>query len=564
MNKMLGKPDTLRTEAEARLDHESLTAPLPLSSEALLHELQVHQIELEMQNDELRRAQVALEESRDRYVDLYEFAPVGYLTLTREGMIAETNLTGASLLGVERKKLLKRRFAGFVMPEDSDRWLHHFMTVLQRDGRQSCELALRRADGAFFHARLNSLKSSDTLSSHELDESPRLHIDANTATMLRITLTDVSERKQAEEILTKSRDQLKTFIQKAPISIALFDLNMNYLATSGRWLAQYSRGYADLIGRNHYEVHPDVPAEWKVAHQQALAGATLENNEDMWIQGDGSKHWLRWAALPWADENEKIGGIIISAENITDTKRLEMEIADRRNEMEHLQKMHVAAQTVAAIAHELNQPLLAIASYSEAALMLMKAEKPNSDKIHKAIEGCKQQAHRAGQSIREMLEFLSIKEFPTEMFDLNKEIHDVLGAARLEHELQFDSALRLENELPLVLANRIHVQKVLLNLLHNGIEAMQEAGVSLPAITVIVCAQKDGSVAQVTIQDNGPGVRKEDLHKLFEPFFTTKTKGLGMGLAISRSLIEENGGQLWVDPQQGSGATFHLTLPFAT
>jgi C4-dicarboxylate-specific signal transduction histidine kinase len=118
--------------------------------------------------------------------------------------------------------------------------------------------------------------------------------------------------------------------------------------------------------------------------------------------------------------------------------------------------------------------------------------------------------------------------------------------------------------MPFVRSNRSHVKKVLFNLLHNGIEAMQLAGIPLPAITVTVCTKNDRNVAQVTISDNGPGVRAQDSHRLFEPFFTTKAKGIGMGLAISRSLIEENGGQLWVEPQEGSGATFHLTLPFAT
>jgi C4-dicarboxylate-specific signal transduction histidine kinase len=115
---------------------------------------------------------------------------------------------------------------------------------------------------------------------------------------------------------------------------------------------------------------------------------------------------------------------------------------------------------------------------------------------------------------------------------------------------------------------------VLFNLLHNAVEAMRETGVQLPSIFVTVRRKQDENVAQVTVQDNGPGVKKDDLQRLFDPFFTTKVKGIGMGLAVSRSLIEENGGmlwfdpqdsdQLWLDPQEKTGATFHLTLPFAT
>jgi len=112
----------------------------------------VLQTELEMQNEELRRVQVELEETRDRYIDLYEFAPIGYLTLTRAGLIAEINLTGAALLGVERKKLINLRFDGFITSSDKDRWNRHFLNVLGLVGRNVCELLIQRKDGSTFHA----------------------------------------------------------------------------------------------------------------------------------------------------------------------------------------------------------------------------------------------------------------------------------------------------------------------------------------------------------------------------------------------------------------------------
>jgi len=179
-------PASLRAEAEARVARASLTLVNPQPGEdllhELLHELRVHQIELEMQSDELRRAQLIIEESRDRYVDLYEFAPVGYLTLTREGLIAEVNLTGAALLEVDRKKLLKRRFAGFINPDDKDRWHRHFLYVLQHDGRQSCELELQRGDDSRFHVQVDCL-----------------HMKDGEISSVRIALTDISARKQADE-----------------------------------------------------------------------------------------------------------------------------------------------------------------------------------------------------------------------------------------------------------------------------------------------------------------------------------------------------------------------------
>jgi PAS domain S-box-containing protein len=377
-----------------------------------------------------------------------------------------------------------------------------------------------------------------------------------------VFLRDITDRKRIENILEKSRAQLVTFIQQAPVSIAMFDRNMDYLAVSGRWVTKFGLGYVNLIGMNHYAIFPDVMTQWKTAHQQALTGITFEKKEDLLVI-DGNKVWLSWNALPWHDGADKIGGTIFFVEDITNTKMLETEIKERRNELEQLQQMHVAAQTASAFAHEMNQPLLAIASFSKAALRMMKAKDPDYDEITEAIEGCEQQALRAGRTIRDIINFLNSKKLPAEAFDINREIIHILETIKSENNLIFNSILKLEDRLPLINANRTHVQKVLINLLSNGIEAMKSAGVGLSELDVTIGTAKNENFVQITIQDNGPGIKKENINRVFEPFFTTKGDGIGMGLAISRSLIEENGGQLWLEPHEGQGATFHFTLPIA-
>jgi PAS domain S-box-containing protein len=426
------KLNNFRLKAEKILDRQLPSDLTPRSSEELLHELQVHQIELEMQNDELRRAQIIIEESRDRYLDLYDFAPIGYLTLNRDGEILETNLTCASLLGIERNKLINQRFVSWVKSEHKDHWYQHFLRTRQSGGKHSCELQLKRGDGSFLYAKLASIQTKAA------NDAP-----------VRVILTDITEQIQ-----------------------------------------------------------------------------------------------------------------------------MEREVQERRNEMAELHTLHVASQTAASIAHELNQPLLSIASYSKAALMLMNTDKPDLNKIRRAMQGCERQSLRAGSTMRELIELLSSGEFTVETLDLNKELNSVMRTAIVEHELDFDPVLLEGDGTPLVRASRTHFHKVMLNLLHNAVEAMKEARVELPVITVTVAAKPDESVAQVTIQDNGPGIKQDELQRLFDPFFTTKDKGIGMGLAVSRSLIEENGGHLWVDPQDCNqlwydpqeryGATFHLTLPFAS
>ncbi len=504
---------------------------------------------------ERKLAEAALRKSEDnrrlfQQQKLVQTSLDGFLVLrAHDAFIVETNDAFCEISGYSRDELLTMRFTDLETPESIEETFAHIKHIAAA-GYDRFETCQRHKQGRLLNLEV-SISDSESLR----------------GTMFAF-VRDITERKHAERMLKNSRDQLLTFIQQAPICIAMLDRDMNYLAASDRWLTDYGRGHADLIGRNHYEIHPDLPAEWRKVHQLALAGTAREESEDQWTQADGSKHWLRWAVLPWTDANGAIGGIIIYADDITAQKVMQAEIAKRRverqSEMEYLLKQKVADQTAAAIAHEMNQPLLAIASYSDTALMQLRAKKPNFEKIQKSIEGCEQQAQRAGKSIRELLDFLRMKRFATEKFDLNQEILDVLNAAKSDHKLNFEPDCNLDDQLPLVLANRSHVRKVLTNLLNNGIEAMQEANVPLPSITFTVCTKNDESVAQVTIRDNGPGIRKEDFHRLFDPFFTTKATGIGMGLAISRSLMEENGGQLWVDPHEGPGAVFHLTLPFAS
>ena len=169
---------SLRAEAEAMVGSLS-PAETAQPAEILLHELLVHKVQLEMQNEELRRAYSALEEARDRYIDLYEFAPVGYITINREGLISEINLTGSALLGVERIKLINRRFSRFVASQDRDLWHRLFMNMMEHgnDEKQEFSLEMTRADGSVFFAHFDCLRRE------ELDTPP----------MLRVAITDISK-----------------------------------------------------------------------------------------------------------------------------------------------------------------------------------------------------------------------------------------------------------------------------------------------------------------------------------------------------------------------------------
>jgi PAS domain S-box-containing protein len=153
----------------------------PTALEIILHELMVHKVELEMQNEELQRSQITMEESRDRYLDFYEFAPVGYITLTRDGLIREINLTGCAMLGVDRFRIMSRRFSSYISQLDQDRWHRLFIRTMQHSDiqKQAFDLKLIRADGSILSAYLNCVKCNLSDSSSDL----------------RIALTDISQLK---------------------------------------------------------------------------------------------------------------------------------------------------------------------------------------------------------------------------------------------------------------------------------------------------------------------------------------------------------------------------------
>ena len=236
----------LRAMAEAKLASVARSDMQQRPAEELLHELQVHQIELEMQNEELQRAQLALEESRDRYVDLYEFAPMGYFTLTDKALISEVNLSGAAQLGEERKKLLQRPFARFVSEADSDRYHRLIAKVLQHGSRDSCDLAVHRRDGSVMQAQLDCM---------------RVEVGDRTPTV-RLTLTDITERKRAEA--------------EVHVAATVFESQEGMLVTdAAATIMRVNQAFTDITGFSAAEAVGQTPRLYKSDRHDAAFFARM-------------------------------------------------------------------------------------------------------------------------------------------------------------------------------------------------------------------------------------------------------------------------------------------------
>jgi len=230
--------------------------PEQLSAEVLLHELQVHQIELEMQNETLRQSQIALEASRDRYQTLYEFAPVSFITLAHTGQIAEINLTGAAMLGESRNKLLQQRFSRYVLTVDRLKWESFFVHALKRGEEQNSELLGQRKDGTHFNAYLDS----------------RIIKDDNGVSMLFLTLTDITKQKKAEAARLQFEMRLRRLSrrEREVFALALTGISSKDISTHLKISQRTVDCYRSQILRK-----TGVVSMNELMHQAAFAGITF-------------------------------------------------------------------------------------------------------------------------------------------------------------------------------------------------------------------------------------------------------------------------------------------------
>jgi PAS domain S-box-containing protein len=278
---------------------------------------------------------------------------------------------------------------------------------------------------------------------------------------------------------------------------------------------------------------------------------------------NGAYRWIDDAGIPRYARNGAFLGYIGSCTDIHEHRETQGELRRRLLEISHLNRRADAAALAASIAHELNQPLAAILSNVEAAEIYLEAPDPKLTLVKDILADIRRDDHRAAQVIRHMRELLRKDEIELQTVDLNEAVrvvHEILKPQATDMGCVFSLEHR-QNVLP-VHADPIYLQQVVLNLALNGMDAVTNS----PKGQREVIFQTDRAgefTATVSVSDSGGGIPAERLEGIFEPFFTTKKRGSGLGLSISRGIIEALGGKLWAENRAGGGAVFHFTLPLA-
>jgi C4-dicarboxylate-specific signal transduction histidine kinase len=253
--------------------------------------------------------------------------------------------------------------------------------------------------------------------------------------------------------------------------------------------------------------------------------------------------------------------VLVTVTDITERKRTEESLRQTQTELAHVTRVTTLGELTASIAHEINQPLAAIVADADASLNWLAAARPDLDMVRDAVAAIVHDGHRAADVIEHIRQLASKAEPRKARLDVNDVITDVVPLVRtavLGHQVSL--GVDLAAALPPVLGDRVQLQQVLINLVMNGIEAMASVG-DWPRELVIRSQPHGGDQVLVAVQDAGVGIDPNTIDRLFSAFFTTKPGGMGMGLSISRSIIDAHGGRLWATPNPTHGATFHFALP---
>ncbi len=379
-----------------------------------------------------------------------------------------------------------------------------------------------------------------------------------------ITHTDITRRRVAEEQARQRAQRLAEAQSIAHLGSWAWNTVTNEIVWSdevyrvfGLEPEQFGATYEAFLN----SVHPDDRRAVGQAVQASLADPSVPYSiEHRVVRPEGAVRVVHERASVTFDEGGRPVRMIGTVQDITDRKRAEAESQRLRDDLAHVSRVAALGQLAAAIAHEINQPLAAILSNAQAAQRFLAGEELNLEEVREALRDIVEDDRRAGEVIRRLRSMLRRGEAERKPLDVNEMIREVISMIRGELairdlDLTFDPA----DELPAVLGDRVQLQQVVLNLVGNALEAITDTPRSLRKITIRTRREASGVVA-VSVRDAGPPISEEAFASLFDPFYTTKPDGLGIGLSISRSIVEAHGGRIWAERNADRGLNIHFTL----
>ncbi|MDR3555758.1 MAG: histidine kinase dimerization/phospho-acceptor domain-containing protein [Syntrophobacteraceae bacterium] len=531
-------------------------------SQRVVHELQVHQIELEMQNEELRMAQRQLGESLAKYSDLYDFAPVGYITSNRDGLILETNLTFAGQLGVERGRLVETPLWLYVAAPDRAKLKSHFDQVFKSNERRTCELRLQRPSGPELYVQLDSAWV----------------LDVDGAELCRTSVTDISIRKEVEKEVDKVHDELErrvdertaqlsenegmfrklsqefqTLLNAISDTLILLSPEMEILWTNRGNALELNETTSDPIGQYCYKLLHDRSAPSEDSPVTSCFD-TVEKKAAV-VTHQGAVLDIR--AFP-IKEAERVSSVLLVVSDITEKMAMQAEA---------MQAAHMASlgELAAGVAHEINNPITGIINYGQILINECSPESMEKDIGERIVK----EGERIGLIVKTLLSFARGGQEVKKPIGVPAVLEEsiILIQAQIRKE-GIDLKIGLPEDLPEVEANFQQLQQGFINIINNARYALNEKypgrhkdkRLEITGEKVIIGVRPH---VRIVFYDRGVGISTHELSMLTKPFFSTKPfgKGTGLGLNITQKIITDHGGQLSFESAKGEFTSVIIDLP---
>jgi PAS domain S-box-containing protein len=491
---------------------------------------------------------------------LYDTAPIGLAFLTPDCRYLQINQRLTEICGISVADHLGRSVRETV-PAIADQVEFLVKTILETGlPVTGIEVSGQRPDGAHrvWVTGWHPLKDAD-----------------GNPVGVNVVAEEITERKRAEEALAASQMALRTLNESLEQRVAaqarerdriwnvsqdllvVADADGGVLAVNPAWTAMLGWSEGDLLGKTtEWLLHPDDREKTRAESARLAEGHKTLRFENRFRRKSGSYCRVSWTAVPDRGQFYAVG------RDVTELSRAEEALRELRGELARASRQTTMGAMTASIAHEINQPLAAIVTNGNIGLRWLARAEPDLDEIRGALQRIVDDGLRAGDVIGGVRAMFGKDNRAKSAVKLNDVVREVLALAHGELE-SHQVTLRTElSEAPEIMADRVQLQQVLLNLITNAAEAMVSV-TDRARLLVVTSGSDEAGDVRITVEDSGPGIDPKDIDRIFHAFFTTKSHGMGMGLAICRSIIETHGGRLRASPGNPHGAVFHIHLPKA-
>lgn len=378
-------------------------------------------------------------------------------------------------------------------------------------------------------------------------------------------LFNAQARKRAVRALGESEEINRATFEQAAVGIAYLSLDQHWLRVNDRLCAilHYTRDELSTLSFERVSLPEDMESH-QVSLRRLLAGETKTCSlERQFLTKEHQLVWTHSTLSLIRTAGGEPRHFILVLEDISEQKRAEVELLRQRNELTHIARVATMGELAASLAHELNQPLGAILANAETAELLIEKQPLELQEIRVILSAIRRDDERASEVISRLRAIFRKEGLERQPLDFNSVVNDVWTLISRDAVLRgIVIAANLDANLPPVAADRVQLQQVLLNLILNSMDSLVDQPEGRRKVVVQTRAVSQAQ-AQLTVADSGAGIKPEDLPRVFQPFFTTKPNGMGMGLSISRTIVEAHRGRIWAENNPSGGASFHILLPAA-